>query len=73
MIWPCNLSMLSVLDEGYSRNALCALNMISTLYYYHRVDTSAGGLIVPDGIIRPVISASTLSWFNIYIYIYICY
>jgi len=26
-----NLSILSVRDEGYSRNASCALNMISTL------------------------------------------
>jgi len=24
--------MLSVPDEGYSRNALCALNLISTFY-----------------------------------------
>jgi aryl-alcohol dehydrogenase-like predicted oxidoreductase len=27
-------------------------------YYYHWVDTSAGGLLDPDGIIRPVVSAS---------------
>jgi hypothetical protein len=26
IIWFCNLSNLSVPDEGYSRNALCALN-----------------------------------------------
>jgi hypothetical protein len=35
-------------------------------YYYHWVDTSAGGLLVPEGIIRPVVSASALSWFNRY-------
>jgi hypothetical protein len=35
-------------------------------YYYHWVDTSAGGLLVPEGIIRPVVSASALSWFNKY-------
>jgi hypothetical protein len=26
-------------------------------YYYHWVDTSAGGLLVPDDIIHPVVSA----------------
>jgi hypothetical protein len=30
------------------------------------VDTSAGGLLVPVGIIRPVVSASALTWFNKY-------
>jgi len=30
---------LSVPDEGYSRNASCALNLISMFYYYHWVDT----------------------------------
>jgi hypothetical protein len=28
----CNLSTLSVPDEGYSRNTCCALNLISTFY-----------------------------------------
>jgi hypothetical protein len=28
----------------------------------------AGGLLVPDGIIRPVVSASALTWFIRYIY-----
>jgi hypothetical protein len=28
--WLSNLSILSVPDEGYSRNACCALNLIST-------------------------------------------
>jgi hypothetical protein len=27
-------------------------------YYYHWVDTSAGGVLVPDGITRPVVSVS---------------
>ena len=35
------------------------------LYYYHWVDTSAGGLLVPEGIILPVFNASTL--LNIFI------
>ena len=30
-IWLSNLSTLSVPDEGYSRNASCPLNLISTL------------------------------------------
>jgi hypothetical protein len=30
----------------------------------HWVDTSAGKLLVPDGIIRPVISVSALTWLN---------
>jgi hypothetical protein len=44
------------------------LNWISTFYYYHWVDTSAGELLVPEGIIRPVVSASALTWFIRYIY-----
>ena len=38
------------------------------LYYYHWVDTSSGGLLVPEGITRPVVSASALTWFIRYIY-----
>jgi hypothetical protein len=33
IIWLSNLSILSVPDEGYSRNVLCALNLISTIFY----------------------------------------
>ena len=29
--------------------------------YYHWVDTTAGGLLVPEGIIRPVVSTSVLT------------
>jgi len=29
IIWLSNLSILSVCDEGYSRNASCTLNVIS--------------------------------------------
>ena len=32
-------------------------------YYYHWVDASAGGLLVTDGIIRPVVSALNLNLF----------
>jgi hypothetical protein len=32
-------------------------------YYYHWVDTSAGGLLVPEDIIRPVVNAAALACF----------
>jgi hypothetical protein len=35
---------------------------------YDWVNTSAGGVFVPQGIIRPVVSASALTWFIRYIY-----
>jgi len=35
---------------------------------YDWVNTSAGGVLVPEGIIRPVVSASALTWFIRYIY-----
>jgi hypothetical protein len=41
---------------------------IYVIYYYYWVDTSAGGLQVPEGIIRPVVGASALTWFIRYIY-----
>ena len=34
---------------------MCTL-LISHVNYYHCVDTSTGGLLFPDGIIRPVVS-----------------
>jgi hypothetical protein len=42
----------------------------SKLYIYIFItitDTSAGKLLVPEGIIRPVVSAATLTWFIRYI------
>ena len=41
-------------------------------YYYHWVDTSAGGLLVPEGIIHPVVTVSVLTWFIRYLCFY-CY
>jgi len=41
---------------------------IYVFYYFHWVDSSAGGLLVPDGIIRPVVSASALTLFTRYIF-----
>jgi hypothetical protein len=34
--------------------------------YYLSIDASAGVLLVPEGIIHPVVSASALSWVNRY-------
>ena len=42
--------------------ALCALNLISPFLLL-----SLGGLLVPEGIIRPVVSVPTLAWFIRYI------
>ena len=33
-------------------------------YYYHWVDVSASRLLVPEGIMRPVISTPVLAWFH---------
>jgi len=33
------------------------------VYYYHWVDTSAGGPLVPEDIIRPEVSVTELIWF----------
>jgi hypothetical protein len=35
----------------------------SSFYYCHWIDTSAGGLLVPDDIILPLVSASAMTWF----------
>ena len=50
---PFQSFALSVPYENYSRNAPCALNVIR-FCYNHLVNTSAGGLLDPDGIISPV-------------------
>ena len=41
--------------------AIVESSTISTTYYYHWVQTSAGGLLVPEGDIRPVVSVSALT------------
>ena len=39
------------------------LKQISTiLFYHHWANTSAGGLLVPDGIILPVVSVLAPTW-----------
>jgi hypothetical protein len=35
------------------------------MFFYHLVDISAGGILVPEGITRPVVNVSTLIWFII--------
>jgi len=45
-------------------------NWYLRFYYYHWVDTSAGGLLVPEGIILPVVSVSSLTWFIRYLRFY---
>ena len=70
-IWLSNLLILSVPDEDYSQNVSCALHLYICylrFYYYHCMDTSVGDLLVPEGIICPVGSASALTWFITYIY-----
>ena len=37
-------------------------------YYYYWVDTTSGGLLIPDGITYPFVSVSVLTWFIRYIY-----
>ena len=50
IIWPLDLSTLSVPEENYSRNMLFAIILISTILLLSLGDTSAGGLIVPESI-----------------------
>ena len=68
MIWLFNRSALSVNNESYSRSASCSLNLYLRFYFYHWTDTSAGGLLVSEGIVRPVVSTSILTWFIICFY-----
>ena len=65
--WLLNTLALSVPGEGCSRNASYQLNLLSTFYYYHWVDISAGGILVSEGITRLVVSALALTWFIRYI------
>ena len=37
LLWLFNISILSVPDDDYSRNASCALNLISTFVLIHQV------------------------------------
>jgi hypothetical protein len=60
---------LGVPDEGFSRNGRVRWVWNLRFYYYHWVDTtSAGGWLVLEGSIHPVISVSALTCFIRYIF-----
>jgi hypothetical protein len=56
-----NLSILRVPEEGYSRNASCALNLMSTFLMLSPGRYICCWTISLDGIIRPVVSVSVLT------------
>jgi ABC-type nickel/cobalt efflux system permease component RcnA len=58
IIWLSNLSTLSVLDEGYSKNVSCALNLISTILLLSLGQYLCCGLLIPEDIIHQVVSVS---------------
>ena len=61
-IWIVLNFILSYLIYYY--DFLLAIFFHSPFHYYQWADTFAGGLLVPEGIIRPVMDASVLSWFK---------
>ena len=52
----------------YSRNVFACIIRYLLFNYYHWVDTSHDGLLVPEGIIHPVVSVSAMEWFTRYTY-----
>jgi hypothetical protein len=56
-------------DEGYYRNASCALNCACTFSLQSLSRYRLWWSISPNGIIRHAVSASALTWFIKYIYI----
>jgi hypothetical protein len=46
----------------FVRKASCALNWISKFYYFHRFDTSTGGILIPMGFYPLVGNALVLTW-----------
>ena len=46
--------------KGYSRNAPCTLNLIQ-FFFIITITTSSGELLVPAGIIRPVVHVPSSS------------
>ena len=63
-MWLSYLLASSVPDECYSSKASYYLRF----YYSHWVDTSAGGLLVSEGIARSIVNATALLWFITYFY-----
>ena len=80
VIWLSSLLCLRVHDEWlFKKNAPCALNQISKVLLlslllvtdvmkHQKNEYTDGGLLVPLGIIHPVVSASALTWFIRYIH-----
>ena len=42
---------------------------VNCSYFSFLFDISAGGLLIPEGITRPLVSISKLTWFITYIFI----
>jgi hypothetical protein len=67
--YPERTTDLPIIIEPFSSILSCHTKCIYLRFnYYHWVDTSAGGLLVPGSIIRPVVSGLALTWFTKYIY-----
>ena len=54
-------------DESQKRVVLAKFDIYG-LYYCHLVNTSAGGLLVSEGITRPIVTVSAQTWFIRYNY-----
>jgi hypothetical protein len=74
--WWRLLYLMNVIipDEGYhtwwrlSPKRVVRTEFDIHFYYYYCVDTSADGLLDPEGIIHSVVNALELTWFIRYIY-----
>lgn len=56
IMWTkCNTTLLPHLDGSLSVISICTYIHGFAFYYYHRTDTSAGGPLVLEGIIRPLV------------------
>ena len=56
-------------DKGLFKKRVVHTKFDIYVFYDHWVDTSGGGLLVSEGIIRPVVSVLALTWFIRYIFI----
>ena len=55
-----------VTQQNIHGNLMLNASLILTV---HTIDTSTGELLVPEGILRPVVSASALTWFTDIMYL----
>jgi hypothetical protein len=70
--------LMKVILETYLMKVILETYLIkvileSRFHYYHWVDISTGWLLVSEGIIRQVVSASALTWSISYTGIYLWY